>query len=318
MKKNLVVLLALVLSVSVYGQDSKVTGFRDLVWGVHKDSVSKNGKRINFIKVKQSDAYKLDKEVLTLGAAKLVKIHYFFNSANRFKSVEMIGSNKYEEDIKDILTYKFGAPQEVKQVSKTITLSEWNDGDVSISWSQNTVTEQFSLILKSNFDLTQAIMANMNVNDIVYDGKDITGFRTFVWLAHKDSVFQNGEKVQFVKDRDATQPNTFYLQNDKLTFGSVRLTGINYVFNEDNQLTKVVMNGSKENYSDVKFILNHKFGGAEGVNIFGAEMSVTEWRKGSTTVKLTESGSGSEFALIITSTKDETEAYIENRKVFDF
>lgn len=321
MKQNLIALFAILLAATSYGQGSKVTGFRDLVWGAHSDSVYSNGARLKFVKDRDAgaaNAYTLDNDNLVLGAAKLTKINYFFNTDNRFKKVVLHGKEKYFKDVKDIVVFKFGGPKNKKEVSSNLRVLEWQVGDVSINLTQDIREESFSLIIESNWDLTQGYLANMNVTDIVYDGKKVIGFRNFKWLDKKDSIYHNGERVQFELDNKASQPNTYYLQSEKLVFGSARLQGISYVFNEDDKLNKVVLMGSKEYYDDVKFILNHKFGGAGDVNIFGNELSVNEWTVGDTSMKLTESGAGDEFSLIIESSRDKTESYIKNRNVSDF
>ncbi|MBI1183029.1 hypothetical protein GC194_02065 [bacterium] len=321
MKQNLIAVFAILLSVTAYAQDSKVTGFRDLVWGIHRDSVYSNGTKVKFVKDKEAtepNAYVIENDNLTLGAAKLTKITYFFNKDDRFKKVIMYSTSKYQTDIKDILVFKFGGAKNVKDPTPVLKVSEWQVGDVSLNLTQNSRDEIVTLSIESNWDLTRAILVNMNVNDIVYDGKKVSGFRSLKWLEHKDSIYASGEKIHFVKDKNANQPNTYYLVNEKLAFGSVRLTGISYFFNDDDHFTKVVMRGSKSNYGEVKFILNHKFGGAEDVNVFGDDMSVTEWKIGDVTIKLTDSGTGDEFSLIVESSKDKTESYMKNRNVGDF
>lgn len=321
MKQNLIALFAILLAATSYGQGSKVTGFRDLVWGTHVDSVYSNGAKLKFKKDRDAgaaNAFTLENDNLSLGAAKLTKINYFFTSEKRFKKVVLHGNQKYLKDVKDIVTFKFGAAKNVKDASGNLKIMEWQEGDVSINLAQNKREEAFSLILESNWDLTAGYMANMNVKDIVYDGKKVIGFRNFKWLDKKDSIYHNGERVMFEKDKEANQLNTFYLANEKLVFGSARLQGISYIFNDDNKLNKIVLTGSRKYYDDVKFILNHKFGGAGDVNIFGNDLSVNEWTVGDTSMKLAESGSNDEFSLIIESSRDKTESYIKNRNVKDF
>lgn len=321
MKQILIAVLAIFIAGITQAQDSKVTGFRDLVWGVHIDSVYSNGVKTKFKKDKEANepnTFFLDDDNLTLGAAKLTKISYSFNNDDRFKKVIMYGDDKYLKDVKDIVVFKFGSAKSVKDATPSLKVSEWQVGDVSVNLTQNSREANWSLIIESNWDLSKKFVTNMNVKDIVYDGKKVTGFRDFKWLDHKDSVYVNGEKVKFLRDKEASRPNTYYLDAEKQNFGSVRLSTISYVFNEEDKLTSVIMKGPKTGYEEVKFILNHKFGAAEDVNMFGVDMSVTEWTIGNTTIKLTDSGSGDNFAIIVESTKDATERYIKNRNVGDF
>ena len=321
MKRILVAFFAVMMAGLSYGQGSKVTGFRDLVWGIHKDSVYAKGVKQKFAKdkeAKEPNAYTLKDDKLTLGAAKLTKINYHFNATDRFKKVVMHGEAKYIQDVREILIFKFGRAKSVNEPNANLKVYEWQVGDVSISLTSNKREEAFQLIIESNWDLSQSYIQNMNVNDIVYKDDKVEGFRSFKWLDKKDSVYMNGEKVQFVLDREADQPNTYYLAAEKLSFGAARLSGISYYFNEDDKLTKVVLTGSADYYDDVKFILNHKFGGAEDVNTFGTDMSVTEWVIGDTTLKLAEISGGDGFSLIIESSRDKTERYIKNTEVDDF
>lgn len=321
MNKILCLAVAGLLALNAHAQDSKVTGFRDLVWGTHVDSVYANGVKLSFIKDKKAadpDAYYLENDNLTLGAAKLTRISYHFNKDNRFKKVVIYSTGKFEGDLKDIVVFKFGGAKTVKEVAPTLKVYVWQVGDVSINLSSNTNDDVVSLILESNWDITSGILANMNVKDINYDGKKITGFRGIKWLSNLDSIYQNGEKVSFIRDKESNRPNTYFLANEKLTFGSVRLKGVSYMFNDNNKLTSIVMKGAKESYAEMKFILNHKFGSAEGVSLFGDEMSVTEWRIGNVTIKLTESGSGDEYSVVVESTADKTDSILRNRNVKDF
>lgn len=321
MKKFSILLFTVTIAVSGFAQGSKVTGFRDLVWGIHKDSVYSNGEKLKFTKDREADepnTYYLKDDNLTLGAAKLEKISYYFNEDDRFKKVVLRGKDEYLKDMKDIVTFKFGGAKNVQDPGGNLKVYEWQVGDVSLRLTHNGTKEMFRLIIESNWDITQTYVDNMSVKDIPYNGEVIKGFREMEWLDHKDSIYMNGEKVIFILDREADEPNTYYIDNDKLRLGSARLTSINYVFNEDDKLNKVVMKGNKDYFDDVKFILNHKFGGAEDVNTFGADLSVTEWKIGDTTLKISQSGGGDKFSLIIESSRDRTESYIKNMNVPDF
>lgn len=321
MKQILIAFFAILMTAMSYGQGSKVTGFRDLVWGIHKDSVYSKGVKQKLEKEKgprEVNSFTMINDNLTLGSAKLTKINYHFNEDNRFKKVVMFGNEKYVQDVREILIFKFGRAKSLKEPNANLKVYEWQDGDVSISLTQNKREENFQLIIESNWDLSETYMKNMNVNDIVVKSDQIIGFRQFKWLDKKDSIYLNGEKVQFKLDREADQLNTYYLEAEKLSFGAARLTGVNYFFNDDDKMTKVVLTGSADYFDDMKFILNHKFGGAEEQSMFGIQMSVTTWVVGDTTLKLANRDEGDGFSLIIESSRDQTERYIKNTEVTDF
>lgn len=319
MKKFAFLAICLSLCGAALAQGSKVTSFRDMVWGVHKDSIFRNGTKIKFIKdrnASEANTYTMADDNLTLGSAKLEKISYFFNKDNRFKKVILVGNKQYLEDVKYIVKYKFGTGKPSE--SGKVKIIKWQIGDVEINLTTHEDEDKFKLILESNWDISETFVKNMNVKDIPYDGKQIKGFRSLNWLDKKDSVYINGEKVVFTLDREASEPNSFYLDNDKSTIGSCRLSSINYVFNEDNQLNKVVLKGTNEYFDDFKSILINKLGVPKDVSTFSVDLSVLEWRVADTNVKLTDSQGGEFFTCIIESNRDKTQSYIKNQNVFDF
>ncbi len=321
MRQILIAIFAIFISVSAFSQGSKVTGFRDLVWGVHVDSVYSNGVKVKFKKDKDAtepNTFNIQDDNLSLGAANLTKIAYFFNKDNRFKKVMMYGEDKYLQDIKDILAFKFGNPKTITDPTPQLKVSNWQDGEVSISLTQFKLDQNWILSIESNWDLSEVHMKNLNVKDIVVEGKEVIGFRTYRWLQHKDSIYVNGEKITFKLDNDAEKPNTYLLDVDNYTFGSVRLNRVNYIFNEDDKLTGIVLKGDESGYDDMAFILNKKFGAPEDVMELGVDLKVMNWKKGSTTIKLTNPGSGDTYSVIIENSKAKTERIIKNRGVKDF
>lgn len=321
MKQFLIATFAICLSVSAFAQSSKVTGFRDLVWGIHVDSVYSNGVKTKFKKDKEStepNTFNIVDDNLSLGAASLTKIAYTFNKDKRFKKVMMYGDTKYFQDIKDILAFKFGNPKGVTEPTPQLKVSSWQDGDVSINLTQFKIEERWVLSIESNWDLSEGYKKNMNVKDIVVEGKEVVGFRAYKWLQHRDSIYVNGEKITFKLDTDADRPNTYVLDIDKYTFGSVRLNRVNYIFNEEDKLTGIVLKGDKASYDDMAFILNNKFGSPEDVLDLGVDLKVLNWKKGSTTIKLTNPSGGETYSVIVENSKAKTERIIKNREVKDF
>ncbi len=89
---------------------------------------------------------------------------------------------------------------------------------------------------------------------------NVTMFRNIPWGSHRDSIFVDGVKQDFVKDKSALSKNTYMIINDNMTIGNVRLNKINYIFNDDGRFTKVLFEGPKEDAEQMKFILDYKFG----------------------------------------------------------
>jgi len=92
------------------------------------------------------------------------------------------------------------------------------------------------------------------------DEKNVTQFRNIPWGAPKDSIYVNGKKLDFTKDKNALTKNTYYVVNDDMTIGNVRLTRVNYIFNDDDRFVKVLLEGPKEDAEQMRFILDYKFG----------------------------------------------------------
>lgn len=167
--KSVVTLLLAILSISaLQAQDGyKVPGFRNMTWGVHKDSVYRAGERMRFVldkKAEEVNSYFLENENLTLGNARLMSINYMFNDDHRFSKVKIVGSMKYIEDINFILQHKFGSPEGVEKVTGDFEIKEWQVGDVSFRLS-TTGSDDFTMIIDSNWEYTESYIKNTNVTD---------------------------------------------------------------------------------------------------------------------------------------------------------
>ena len=90
----------------------------------------------------------------------------------------------------------------------------------------------------------------------------LSAFRGIKWGTHLDSVYINDQKAKFVKTSDLgkKEPNTYVMENEDLTIGTVILTKIYYVFNYDSALTKVLLLAPKNKFGEMKYIVAYKFG----------------------------------------------------------
>lgn len=168
MKSVFTVLLAILSLSALQAQEAyKVPGFRNMTWGVHKDSVYRSGERLNFNldkKAEEVNSYFLQNENLTLGNARLLSINYIFNDDNRFSKVKISGSMKYIDDINFILQHKFGSPKDVERVTGDYEIREWQTGDVSFRLS-TTRGDNFILTIDSNWERTESYIKNTSVTD---------------------------------------------------------------------------------------------------------------------------------------------------------
>ena len=89
---------------------------------------------------------------------------------------------------------------------------------------------------------------------------NVTSFRSMPWGAYKDSLFANGKKLEFLKDKSSLIKNAYIIAGDDMTVGNVKLNRLNYIFNEEGRFVKVFLEGPKEDAEQMKFILDYKFG----------------------------------------------------------
>ncbi len=158
----------------VLGQDKdhkeKVPGFRFIKWGAKLDSVYKNGEKVEFVQVKGQDkpevpnVYKIPDDDMTIGAAQLKQIHYYFNEENEFYSVRIIGSKEYIEDMSFILRHKFGSPMQVEKNGSTRT-QQWNIDNVEFTLVNSFDSPDFILTISSNWEKIESYRKNTSVKD---------------------------------------------------------------------------------------------------------------------------------------------------------
>jgi hypothetical protein len=148
MKKLLLAVSLLSLAHLGFSAESEaVLNFRKIFWGSNKDSIWRDGKKLEFVKDKNSlikNAYSLTGDDMTIGAVKLDKILYIFNDENRFYKVFLQGSFDQAEEMKFILTYKYGDSRNEKFI----------DDSHSVQWLVKDVTFTLNVISKSRFEVT--------------------------------------------------------------------------------------------------------------------------------------------------------------------
>jgi hypothetical protein len=142
-------------------------------------------------------------------------------------------------------------------------------------------------------------------------------FRDIKWGEHVDSIYRNGEKLEFIKTDNAREPNAYRLSNDNYRLGTVRLKEIHYIFNSDDRFTKVYMTASREFLPDMNFILNYRFGSADEVRNL-ARITLKEWHVGDVRFILTEVQDTDHFTLNIESRWEHSESYRINTQIQDF
>src|ERR1051326_686180 len=71
----------------------------------------------------------------------------------------------------------------------------------------------------------------------------VLDFRKIFWGTSKDSIWRDGKKLDFIKDKNSLLKNAYSLANDDMTIGAVKLDKVLYIFNDDNRFYKVFLQG---------------------------------------------------------------------------
>lgn len=147
---------------------------------------------------------------------------------------------------------------------------------------------------------------------------NVTSFRGMQWGAYRDSLYVKGKKLEFTRDKSSFPgvKNAYMIVGDDMTIGNVKLSRINYIFNDDNRLTKVYLEGPKEQAEQMKFILDYKFG--EHKNESKVDNVIyKQWLVKAVTFTLGEY-EALKFEVKIESNWQASEAYKKNTTVDDF
>ena len=145
---------------------------------------------------------------------------------------------------------------------------------------------------------------------------NVSSFRGIPWGAFKDSIVIKGKKVEFVKDKSSLTKNAYTIPNDDMTIGSVRLTKLDYIFDDDNRLVKIFMEGTKDQAEQMRFILDFKFGEHKNESKVD-DVSYKQWLVKNVTFTLGEF-EHVKFEVKIESNWQASEAYKKNTTVDDF
>lgn len=148
MKRLVSVAILAIMSLGAFSAESDaVLDFRNIFWGVSKDSCFRDGKKIRFEKDRTTllnNAYFIPGDDNNIGAVTLDKVLYIFNDGGRFYKVFLQGSVDQAEQMKFILNYKFGDFKNQSYV----------DDSHIMQWLVKDVTFTLKVVEKSRFELT--------------------------------------------------------------------------------------------------------------------------------------------------------------------
>jgi hypothetical protein len=148
------------------------------------------------------------------------------------------------------------------------------------------------------------------------ESEGVLDFRNILWGSPKDSIWRDGKKLEFVKDRNSLIKDAFYLPGDDLTIGAVKLERVLYIFNEEGRFYKVFLEGTPADEEEMKFILTYKFGDFRNES-FVDDSHIMQWLVKDVTFTLKEINK-SRFELTIESSWQASENYKKNISVDDF
>jgi len=145
---------------------------------------------------------------------------------------------------------------------------------------------------------------------------NVNSFRGMQWGAFRDSIIVKGKKIEFVKDKSSLTKNAYTILNDDMMIGSVKLTKLNYIFDDDNRFVKVYMEGTKDQAEQMKFIFDYKFGEHKNESKVD-NVTYLQWLVKNVTFTLGEFDHLI-FEVKIESNWQASEAYKKNTSVEDF
>ena len=148
------------------------------------------------------------------------------------------------------------------------------------------------------------------------ESEAVLNFRKIFWGSQKDSVYRDGVKLDFVKDKNSLIKNAYALPGDNMTIGAVKFDKILYIFNDENRFYRVFLQGSVDQVEEMKFILTYKYGDYRNES-FVDDSHIMQWLVKDVTFTLKEVAK-SRFELTIESNWQASSDYKKNTSVDDF
>lgn len=160
-------------------------------------------------------------------------------------------------------------------------------------------------------------MVQFSLLNLFAEQNRVEDFRDVVWGTPLEAAYRGGEKLDFIKVKGPLANNSYYLKNDPMSIGTVKLNSIHYHFSEeDDKFFKVELKGDRKFIDDMIFILNYKFGEFEnksevdGVKYF-------QWIVQDVTFTLSQF-EARDFELSVQSDWETAQKYKKNTSVEDF
>lgn len=141
-------------------------------------------------------------------------------------------------------------------------------------------------------------------------------FRGIEWGTHFDSCMRNEQKINFNRSTEVAEKNAWFIADDDMMIGTVQLSNIYYIFNQNNRFTGVKLRGNRAQFGEMKYILTYKFGDSELRD--GPKGAVYFWNIDDVRIYLNKDDSTEIFTVDFNSDYDIIESKRINRTVQDF
>lgn len=160
----------------------------------------------------------------------------------------------------------------------------------------------FAIALLPGFALAQ-----LNIDD----------FRGAQWGVDRANIqFDHQADPIWVREGKLGPYTVYSLKNEDLTIGSAEMSNIHYHFNEADELTRVVFNGSDDYNEDIESILASRLGSPQEMQLYQWEV-VRIWEDDDVVVAFREHRD-MEFEVEINSKLGVREKMAENKNITDF
>lgn len=142
-------------------------------------------------------------------------------------------------------------------------------------------------------------------------------FRDIKWGEHIDSIYKGEVKVTFVKSTEYGDKNAYIILDDDMNIGTVLLSNIFYIFNEDDRFVGVIMMGQSKQFGEMRYILINKFGAPHKEDETVSSKKYF-WTIDDVRISLSNENISKKFTVDFTSDYDINKSKTINREVDDF
>ena len=154
-------------------------------------------------------------------------------------------------------------------------------------------------------------------NEASYSNYVLADFREIKWGTHIDSVYREGQKINFTKSNSLNFQDAYVIANDNMVVGTVTLSNIYYSFGSNQRFNRAILIGEKEKqFFEMKYIVTYKFGEPQIKEIPNGMLY--SWSVDDVRITLMNNKDTGHFTLEFYSDFEISESKKINRSVSDF